>query len=32
MKESTIKGKEGTFYCPKKMADDTYCKERWPKR
>jgi hypothetical protein len=32
MKESTIKGKEGTYYCPKKMADDTYCKERWPKR
>jgi hypothetical protein len=31
MKESTIKGKEGTYYCPKKMADDTYCKERWPK-
>lgn len=30
MKESTIKGKEGTYYCPKKMADDTYCKERWP--
>ncbi len=32
MKESTIKGKEGTYYCPKKMADDTYCKVRWPKR
>jgi hypothetical protein len=32
MKESTVKGKEGTFYCPKKMADDSYCKERWPKR
>ena len=31
MKESTIKGREGTFYCPKKMADDSYCKERWPK-
>lgn len=32
MKESTIKGKEGTYYCPKKMADDSYCKERWPSR
>jgi hypothetical protein len=22
----------GTFYCTKKMADGTYCKEVWPKR
>ena len=21
----------GTFYCPSKMGDGTYCKERWPK-
>ena len=28
MKESTIQGKEGTYYCSKKMADGTYCKER----
>lgn len=28
MKESTIKGKEGTYYCPKKMADGSYCKEK----
>jgi hypothetical protein len=31
MKESTIKGKEGTYYCPKKMADGSYCKEKYPK-
>ena len=28
MKESTIKGKEGTYYCSKKMADGSYCKEK----
>lgn len=31
MKESTIKGKEGTYYCSKKMADGSYCKEKYPK-
>jgi hypothetical protein len=30
MKESTIKGKEGTYYCTKKMADGSYCKEVYP--
>lgn len=30
MKPSTVKGKEGTFYCPKKLADGTYCKEKHP--
>jgi len=28
MKESTIPGKEGTYFCSKKMADGSYCKER----
>jgi hypothetical protein len=31
MKESTIPGKEGTYFCSKKMADGSYCKERSPK-
>ncbi len=31
MKESTIKGKQGTYYCSKKMADGSYCQERYPK-
>lgn len=31
MKDSTIPGKEGTKFCSKKMADGSYCKERWPK-
>lgn len=30
MKDSTIPGKEGTKFCSKKMADGSYCKERWP--
>lgn len=29
MKESTKD--PGTFFCPKKMADGSYCKEKWPK-
>ena len=32
MKPSTVKGKEHTWYCPKKMADGSgYCKEKYPK-
>lgn len=30
MKESTKA--PGTYYCPAKMADGTYCKERWPQK
>lgn len=29
MKES--QNRPGTFYCPKKLADGTYCKEKYPK-
>lgn len=28
MKESTKV--PGTFFCSKKLSDDTYCKEKWP--
>lgn len=32
MKQSTVPGKEHTWYCPKKMADGSgYCKEKFPK-
>ncbi len=30
MRLSTKKGKEGTFYCPAKLSDDTYCQEVYP--